>query len=55
MHLDLRQLGLAPDARFEVRDLISGERWAWGADNYVRLDAFREPVHILAVDYSKVR
>ena len=55
VHLDLRQLGLAPDARFEVRDLISGERWAWGADNYVRLDAFREPVHILAVDYSKVR
>ena len=55
VHLDLRQLGLAPDAQFEVRDLISGERWAWGADNYVRLDAFREPVHILAVDYSKVR
>ncbi len=54
VHLDLRELGLAPDARFEVRDLISGDRWEWGADNYVRLDAFTQPVHILAIDYSKV-
>ena len=37
-----------PDAPFEVTDLVTGaEVGRWGADNYVRLDAFIEPVHIL--------
>ena len=34
--------------RFGVRDLITGASWTWGDANYVRLDAFTEPVHILA-------
>ena len=46
-HLDVASLGL-PDS-FEVIDLITGQRYAWGRDTYVRLDAFAEPVHVLHV------
>jgi starch synthase (maltosyl-transferring) len=46
-HLDVASLGL-PDS-FEVIDLITDQRYAWGRDTYVRLDAFVEPVHILHV------
>lgn len=35
---------------FTVTDLVTGARWDWGEHNYVRLDAFVEPVHILAVE-----
>ncbi|MEO8908510.1 MAG: alpha-1,4-glucan--maltose-1-phosphate maltosyltransferase [Microbacteriaceae bacterium] len=49
VHLDLAALGLAVGVRFDVEDLVTGARWTWGADNYVRLDAFTEPVHILHV------
>ena len=52
VHLDPTLFGLEPDARFEVTDLISGHRFTWGRDNYVRLDAFIEPVHILSVDFA---
>ena len=47
MHLDVTQFGLDPGATFAVPDLITGAELDWGADNYVRLDAFTEPVHIL--------
>jgi starch synthase (maltosyl-transferring) len=46
-HLDVAALGL-PDS-FEVIDLITGQRYPWGRDTYVRLDAFVEPVHVLHV------
>jgi starch synthase (maltosyl-transferring) len=49
VHLDLPSIGLPLGARFEVKDLVTGAKWTWGADNYVRLDAFAEPVHILHV------
>ncbi|MGH3704420.1 MAG: alpha-1,4-glucan--maltose-1-phosphate maltosyltransferase, partial [Agromyces sp.] len=49
VHLDLEAIGLAPGARFEVDELVTGERWEWGASNYVRLDAFTRPAHILHV------
>jgi starch synthase (maltosyl-transferring) len=55
VHLDLAALGLDADSSFEVTDLITGERYRWGAHNYVRLDAFTEPVHILRVEYPKGR
>jgi starch synthase (maltosyl-transferring) len=32
-----------------VRDLVTGQRWSWAVRNYVRLDSFYEPVHILHV------
>ena len=53
VHLDLATLGLDPGATFDVTDLITGERYRWGTDNYVRLDAFQNPVHILRIDYPK--
>lgn len=48
------RIGLDPDARFDVVDLITGERFRWGRDAYVRLDAFTEPAHVLAVDPRSV-
>jgi starch synthase (maltosyl-transferring) len=53
VHLDLAALGLEPGSSVDVTDLITGERYRWGADNYVRLDAFHNPVHILRIDYPK--
>jgi starch synthase (maltosyl-transferring) len=49
VHLDLAAMGLAPGIRFEVEDLVTGDRWDWGDANYVRLDAFTRPAHILHV------
>ena len=48
-YLDLTRIGLDPDATFTVTDLITGAEFEWGRDNYVRLDAFTEPAHILHV------
>ena len=47
--------GREPGDTIQVRDLISGARWTWSDSNYVRLDAFTEPVHILAVEPAKGR
>lgn len=55
VHLDLTRLGMAPDARYSVRDLLTGDRFDWGPDNYVRLDAFTQPMHILHVEYPEGR
>ncbi|GAA2081700.1 alpha-1,4-glucan--maltose-1-phosphate maltosyltransferase [Pseudolysinimonas kribbensis] len=49
VHLDLAALGLAPGERFGVHDEVSGADWIWSDTDYVRLDAFAEPVHILEV------
>ncbi len=49
VHLDVTRFGLKRGETFEVNDLVSGAEWTWSADNYVRLDAFSEPVHILQV------
>jgi starch synthase (maltosyl-transferring) len=49
IHLDLWKLGIDESTPFKVRDLITGEEFEWTNDNYVRLDAFGEPVHILEV------
>ncbi|WP_253904323.1 alpha-1,4-glucan--maltose-1-phosphate maltosyltransferase [Arthrobacter sp. Br18] len=37
------------DGTFWVDDLVSGQSFAWGENNYVRLDAHVEPAHILSV------
>jgi starch synthase (maltosyl-transferring) len=55
VHLDLAQLGLTPGSTFDVRELVTGQRWTWSDSNFVRLDAFTEPVHILSVDYTTVQ
>ncbi|WP_244528248.1 MULTISPECIES: alpha-1,4-glucan--maltose-1-phosphate maltosyltransferase [unclassified Leifsonia] len=49
VHLDVTAFGIPLGAQFEVKDHVTGQRWTWGADDYVRLDAFTEPVHILSV------
>jgi starch synthase (maltosyl-transferring) len=54
VHLDPTRFGLDPEQRFTVVDLITGARFDdWGMSNFVRLDAFTEPVHILHVQYPK--
>ena len=49
VHLDVTRFGLEPGATYDVQDLITGATYSWSADNFVRLDAFTEPVHILRV------
>nr|WP_259392975.1 alpha-1,4-glucan--maltose-1-phosphate maltosyltransferase [Microbacterium halimionae] len=49
VHLDTRIWGVSPGDTFDVEDLVTGARWAWSDHNFVRLDAFNEPVHILHV------
>ena len=49
VHLDTRIWGVTPGDEFEVEDLLSGQTWTWRDHNYVRLDAFTEPVHIFRV------
>jgi len=53
VHLDASKFGLELGATFDVVDLLSGQRFTWGEHNYVRLDAFAQPVHILSVQYGK--
>ena len=55
VHLDPRRLGIEPGTAFDVVDLLSGQRFTWGEHNYVRLDAFIQPVHILSVEYRKAK
>nr|BFF11649.1 hypothetical protein GCM10025699_29520 [Microbacterium flavescens] len=49
VHLDTRVWGVAPGDPYEVEDLVTGAQWTWSDHNFVQLDAFREPVHILHV------
>lgn len=47
--LDLRDQDFNVDGSFWVDDLISGASWKWGTHNYVRLDPYVEPAHVLSV------
>ncbi|GAA4370170.1 alpha-1,4-glucan--maltose-1-phosphate maltosyltransferase [Nocardioides caricicola] len=49
VHLDMAALGLDEHDTFVVHDEITGEDWNWSAHNYVRLDPFHEPAHVLTV------
>ena len=49
VHLDTTVWGVEPGAPFEVEDLITGAVWTWSDHDYVRLDAFTDPVHVLHV------
>ncbi len=53
VHLDLALLGLPADSTFTVTDLLSENTWEWSAHNYVRLDAFTQPAHILHVIHDE--
>jgi len=52
IHLDLSKLGFASDAQFRVTDLFTSQSFQWGAHNYVKLDSFVEPAHVLRVDHA---
>jgi starch synthase (maltosyl-transferring) len=54
LHLDMSALGLDWGDRFVVHDEVTGQDWTWGAHNYVRLDPFYEPAHILTVRSTSV-
>jgi starch synthase (maltosyl-transferring) len=47
VHLDLPALGLERNARFTVRDELTGAVYDWGRDNYVRLDPRQQVAHVL--------
>jgi starch synthase (maltosyl-transferring) len=49
VHLDQTVFGGVPGGTFDVTDLVTGAEWIWSDSNFVRLDAFTEPVHILSV------
>ncbi len=49
VHLDMPALGLDWADQFVVHDEITGESWTWWERNYVRLDPYHEPAHILTV------
>jgi starch synthase (maltosyl-transferring) len=53
VHLDTRLWNVLPGDPFDVEDLITGATWTWADHNFVRLDAFNEPVHILHVKESR--
>ncbi len=47
--LDLPALGLDWHERLAVTDEITGARYDWGQVNYVELDPYWEPAHVLSV------
>ncbi|MDP9395564.1 MAG: alpha-1,4-glucan--maltose-1-phosphate maltosyltransferase [Actinomycetota bacterium] len=49
VHIDMPALGMDYHDRFVVTDEITGESYVWGEHNYVRLDPFVEPAHVLTV------
>jgi len=49
VHLDLPALGLDWGDSFAVHDELSDQTWTWSEHNYVRLDPFHEPAHVLTV------
>jgi len=53
VHLDTTVWGVPAGDAYEVEDLLSGARWTWADHNFVRLDAFTEPVHILHVKETR--
>ena len=49
VRLNLETLGLPNGAKFEVKDLLTGEKYEWSSDNYVQLDSFTNPAHIFQI------
>ncbi|MFP5253948.1 MAG: alpha-1,4-glucan--maltose-1-phosphate maltosyltransferase [Actinomycetes bacterium] len=49
VHLNMPALGLDWHDHLVVHDEITGQTWTWGEHNYVRLDPYAEPAHVLTV------
>jgi starch synthase (maltosyl-transferring) len=50
VHLDPTRFARPAGETFAAHDLITDSVWQWGTDDYVRLDPFVEPVHILHIE-----
>ena len=55
VHLNMPALGMGWEDGFAVTDEITGQTWQWGAHNYVHLDPYEEPAHVLSVHSSSAR
>lgn len=53
VHIDSTVFGVPRGEDYLVEDLVTGATWTWNQDNFVRLDAFDEPVHILHVKETR--
>jgi len=49
VHLNMPALGLDWHDQVAVHDEITDETWTWGERNYIRLDPYVEPAHVLTV------
>jgi starch synthase (maltosyl-transferring) len=49
VHLNMPALGWGWEDSLSAHDEITGQDWQWGAHNYVHLDPYVEPAHILSV------
>ena len=49
VRLNMPELGLDWHDHFVVHDELTGQSWTWGEQNYVRLDPYTDPAHILTV------
>ncbi|HET9828442.1 MAG TPA: maltotransferase domain-containing protein [Nocardioidaceae bacterium] len=49
VHLNMPALGLDWSDQLTVHDELTDQSWTWGEANYVRLDPYVEPAHILTV------
>lgn len=54
VQLDMPALGADWDERLTVSDAVTGSSYDWGVANYVRLDPFSEPAHVLTVTRQAV-
>jgi starch synthase (maltosyl-transferring) len=49
VHLDMPALGMNWEDTFVVDDLLTGATYQWGEHDYVRLDPYVDPAHVLHV------
>jgi len=50
LHLDTAALGVEPERKFQVRDLLTDRQYLWdGARNFVQLDPAGIPAHVFSV------
>ena len=49
VHLNLPAIGFDWEDTFSVHDEITGQTWNWGAHNFIHLDPYVEPAHVLSV------
>jgi starch synthase (maltosyl-transferring) len=55
VHLNMPAIGMDWHEQFSVHDEVTDQAWTWGERNYVRLDPYTEPAHILTVRRTPAR